>query len=89
MNYSVINLKTKLIMVLIFIMFLILPILIGFEKFETQAKIPNYQVNINASHVNYTITVGHPFTWINILSGTELLLGDDDYADTYLPFNFS
>lgn len=89
MNYSVINLKTKLIMVLIFIMFLILPILIGFEKFETQAKIPNYQVNINASHVNYTIVVGHPFTWINISSGTELVLGDDDYAGTYLPFNFS
>ncbi|MFX1324868.1 MAG: hypothetical protein ACFE8N_07920 [Promethearchaeota archaeon] len=70
-------------------MFFILPISFGLERFETQAKIPNYQINVNAAHVNYTMTIGHPFTWINISSGTELGLGDDDYADTFLPFNFS
>jgi len=38
---------------------------------------------------NYTMTVGHPYTWIDASGGTELILGDDDSAAIPLPFEFS
>lgn len=37
---------------------------------------------------NYTMTVGHPYTWIDASGGTELILYDDDYAAIPLPFDF-
>ncbi|MHA1981428.1 MAG: CARDB domain-containing protein [Promethearchaeota archaeon] len=38
---------------------------------------------------DYTMTVGHPYTWIDASGGTDLMLGDDDYAAIPLPFDFS
>ncbi len=38
---------------------------------------------------NYTMTLGTPYNWINASGGTELSLGDDDYVDILLPFNFT
>jgi hypothetical protein len=63
------------------------PTSIRLEGFDSQPG--TTQLNTNAARVNYTVTIGHPYTWINISSETELILGEDDYADTFLPFNFS
>ncbi|MFX1419353.1 MAG: S8 family serine peptidase [Promethearchaeota archaeon] len=38
--------------------------------------------------LNYTMTVGAPYTWIDATGGTELFLGDDSYAAIVLPFDF-
>ncbi len=38
---------------------------------------------------NYTMTVGHPYTWIDASGGTELVLSDDDFAAIPLPFDFT
>ncbi|KKN21206.1 hypothetical protein LCGC14_0927780 [marine sediment metagenome] len=38
---------------------------------------------------NYTIELGYVYTWIDASGGTELILTDDDYAATSLPFDFT
>lgn len=38
---------------------------------------------------NYTMTVGHPYAWIDASGGTELVLWDDDFAAIPLPFDFT
>ncbi|TKJ27479.1 MAG: hypothetical protein CEE42_02145 [Promethearchaeota archaeon Loki_b31] len=38
--------------------------------------------------LNYTMIPDYEYNWIDASGGTELLLGDDDYAAIALPFNF-
>ncbi len=49
----------------------------------------NYATEIINSYINYTMFPGHPYSWISASGGTELFLGDDDYTDILLPFNFT
>jgi hypothetical protein len=72
-NFKIKNSKTK------FLTCLILGYLIIFF----------YPINISASSINYVITLGYPYTWIDASSGIELMLGDNDYNSTRLPFNFT
>ncbi|MFW9896932.1 MAG: hypothetical protein ACFFD7_14090 [Candidatus Thorarchaeota archaeon] len=83
------NLDKKLISVLIFLLFLIIPTTTQSMNFVSPTTNFSDQVNVNAAIVNYTMTMGAPYSWINISSGTELVLGDNDYIDTALPFNFT
>ncbi|MFX0043698.1 MAG: S8 family serine peptidase [Candidatus Hodarchaeota archaeon] len=39
-------------------------------------------------NLNYTMTEGAPYTWIDATGGTALALGDDSYASISLPFDF-
>ncbi|MFX0008806.1 MAG: CARDB domain-containing protein [Candidatus Hermodarchaeota archaeon] len=39
--------------------------------------------------LNYSMTVGYSYLWIDASGGTELTLGDDDYATISLPFDFT
>lgn len=64
-----------------------MPIII--ETHSIQLNNSSYSINLSASPINYIITPGHPYTWINASSGTILPLGDDDSALTPLPFNFT
>ena len=38
---------------------------------------------------NYTMTTDFTYSWIDVSSGSELLLDDDDYSLEILPFNFT
>jgi len=38
---------------------------------------------------NYTISPDYTYTWMDASGGTELFLGDDDYAAITLPFGFT
>jgi len=38
---------------------------------------------------NYNMDPGYPYSWIDASGGTELFLGDDDYAAIALPFAFT
>jgi len=39
-------------------------------------------------NMNYTMTVGAPYSWVDASGGTELLLGDDGFSEISLPFSF-
>lgn len=88
-NFKIKNSKIKLINCLFlgFLIVLGMPIIV--EPHSIQLNNTSYSINISASPINYIITSGHPYTWLNASSGTELLLGDNDYASTILPFNFT
>jgi hypothetical protein len=49
----------------------------------------SYPINIRANNINYTVTPGHLYTWIDASSGIEMILGDDNSSLTTLPFNFT
>ena len=83
------KLKIKLINCFFLGFFLILGIPLIIKTYEFQLNNSAYPINISANHINYKITSGIPYTWIDASSGTELLLVDDDYASTILPFNFT
>jgi hypothetical protein len=84
-----IEFKKKIRKCLIVIAILTSPALISIEIFFTHPNNSNYQINMSADHITYTITEGNPYAWINASSGIEMILGDDDSATTQLPFNFS
>jgi hypothetical protein len=88
-NNKVINLVKKLASFLLFLSFLIIPT--STQSMNLVSPITNFygKVNINAAIVNYTMTTGAPYSWINVSSGTELILGDNNHIDTPLPFNFT
>ena len=69
--------------------FLILGMPLKIITYEFQLNNSAYPIKISANHFSYQITSGITYTWINASSGTELLLEDDDYASTILPFNFT
>jgi hypothetical protein len=41
-----------------------------------------------STSLNYTMTVGNPYTWIDATGGTALSLSDDGYSTQALPFSF-
>jgi len=41
-----------------------------------------------STDMQYIMTVGHPYSWIDASGGTELLLSDDGYSTQALPFSF-
>ena len=88
-NFKIKNSKIKLINCLFlgFLIVLGMPIIV--ETHSIQLNNTSYSINISASHINYIITPGYPYTWIDASSGTELILGDNDYNSTILPFNFT
>lgn len=88
-NYKIKNSQIKLLECLLlgFLVILGMPIIV--ETQSIQLNNNSYPINISANPVNYTITPGHPYTWIDASSGIELILGDDDSASTTLPFNFT
>ncbi|MFX1456785.1 MAG: hypothetical protein ACFFDB_15535 [Promethearchaeota archaeon] len=83
-----IDLSKKLKICILFLFFLIIPTTIRSMTPESQLTDFSDQLNINAGAINYTMTLGTPYTWINVSSGTELILGDDDFTTAPLPFNF-
>ena len=88
-NSKIKNSQIKLLECLLLGFLVILGIPIIAETHSIQLNNSSYPINISANSTNYIITPGHPYTWIDASSGTELLLGDDDYASTILPFNFT
>ncbi|MFW9951232.1 MAG: hypothetical protein ACFFKA_14020 [Candidatus Thorarchaeota archaeon] len=56
---------------------------------EIQMKSTTPRINVSASPTNYTCSLNYPYSWEDASSGSELVLGDDDYISTMLPFNFS
>ncbi len=88
-NFKIKKSKIKLINCLFLGFLVVLGIPIIVETHSVQLNNTSYSINISASHINYIITSGYPYTWIDASSGTELLLGDDDYNSTILPFNFT
>jgi len=70
-----------------FLAILGMPIIV--ETHSIQLTNNYYPINMSANPINYTITPGHPYTWIDASSGIELILGDDDSNSTTLPFNFT
>lgn len=84
-----INSRVRRIGYLFILIFLIQIMLISFEPHKSQLSQKISQINISADLTKYQVTLGHPYTWVNASNGTELILGDNDYALTTLPFNFS
>ncbi|MFX1589841.1 MAG: hypothetical protein ACFFC1_16990 [Promethearchaeota archaeon] len=74
---------------LIILLILIDLMSISFEPYKRQNTLNTSHINLSADGKEYQVTLGHPYTWINISSGTELLLGDNDFTLTTLPFNFT
>lgn len=70
-----------------FLLVLSMPIII--EIHSIQLNNTCYSINLSASPINYIITPGYPYTWIDASNGVELILGDDDSNKTTLPFNFT
>ncbi len=69
--------------------FLILGMPLLMKTYEFQTNNNTHPINISANYINYDITTGIPYTWINASSATQFLLGDDDHTSTMLPFNFT
>lgn len=74
---------------LILICFLMFGAVTYAEISEFQSKSATPQIKLSASHTNYTTSLNYPYSWVNASSGTELVLGDDNYVSTTLPFNFT
>ena len=88
-NFKIKNSQIKFLKCLLLGFLVIFGMPIVVETYNVQLNNDSYPINLSANPVNYSITPGHPYTWIDASSGIELILSDDDSAPATLPFNFT
>jgi hypothetical protein len=84
-----INSKLKLKGCLLVFLIIILIMGISVKPYKSQLNENTSQIILNTSLTGYKVTLNNPYKWIDASSGSEFILGADDYISTTLPFNFT